>query len=594
MGPRGPDARLRLRALPQPRALAHRGAPGVGRAAAAREGRGGAGVPRDSRAWQLHRSTPGHPYGQDAVRGRRAVRVPGGVRAGAAVEELRGPRGVVGQEEAQGQGLRTGREPGRSAAGRRGARRAARRAHHLLYSGAAPCRGGTGPRGVTDRLARALDRAGAARLIPGNSVRHFADSPAALDAMLALIASARRTIHFENYIIRGDRTGHRFAAALAERARAGVRVRVLYDALGSMGTRRRFWRELRRAGAEVRTFRPLLTSGPFELFSRDHRKLIVIDGREAMMGGLCIGDEWAGDPEHGRLPWRDTMLSVCGPAVAVLEGSFARVWATIGAPLPPDAVAAASEPCGSSALRVIDGVPGQSRAYRAVQLLAAAAQERLWITDAYLVAPPPLYASIVDAAKSGVDVRLLLPGTSDIPIVRNVSRIGYRDLMRAGARIFEYRGPMIHAKTILVDREWARVGSTNLNISSLMGNYELDVVAECDSLTEALAAQFRHDTAQSREIQLLERRRLPARLVHAPSAPAPPTPIRHKRSRRDLQAAAAIALVQVAGGARRMLAGAAATTLAVVGGLLLVFPTAMTIALATAALTSSLLLAAYA
>ena len=447
---------------------------------------------------------------------------------------------------------------------------------------------------MTDRLARALDRAGAARLIPGNSVRHFADSPVALDAMVALIASARRTIHFENYIIRGDRTGHRFAAALAERARAGVRVRVLYDALGSMGTRRRFWRELRRAGAEVRTFRPLLTSGPFELFSRDHRKLIVIDGREAMMGGLCIGDEWAGDPEHGRMPWRDTMLSVCGPAVAALEGSFARVWATTGAPLPPDAVAAASEPCGSSALRVIDGVPAQSRAYRAVQMLAAAAQERLWITDAYLVAPPPLYAAIVDAAKSGVDVRLLLPGTSDIPVVRNLSRIGYRDLLRAGARIFEYGGPMIHAKTLVVDREWGRVGSTNLNISSLMGNYELDIVAECDSVTEALAAQFRHDTAQSREIVLRERRRLPARLAHAP-APAPlsaATP--HKRSRRDLQAVAAIALVQVAGGARRMLAGAAATTLAVVGGLLLVFPTAMTIALATAALTSSLLLAAYA
>jgi hypothetical protein len=191
-------------------------------------------------------------------------------------------------------------------------------------------------------------------------------------------------------------------------------------------------------------------------------------------------------------------------------------------------------------------------------------------------------------------VRLLLPGTSDIPVVRNLSRIGYRDLLRAGARIFEYAGPMIHAKTLVVDREWGRVGSTNLNISSLMGNYELDIVAECDSVTEALAAQFRHDTAQSREIVLLDRRRLPARLAHAP-APAPlPAAIPHKRSRRDLQAVAAIALVQVAGGARRMLAGAAATTLAVVGGLLLVFPTAMTIALATAALTASLLLAGYA
>jgi cardiolipin synthase len=449
---------------------------------------------------------------------------------------------------------------------------------------------------VTDRLARALDRASAARLIHGNDVRHFPDSPAALDAMLALIAGAHRTVHFENYIIRGDRTGRRFAAALAERARAGVRVRVLYDALGSIATRPRFWRELRRAGVDVRAFRPLLTSGPFEVLSRDHRKLIVADGQEAMLGGLCIGDEWAGDPARGRLPWRDTMVSVCGPAVAALEGSFARVWASAGAPLPRDAFASPppAEPCGSSAVRVIDGMPAQSRAYRAVQLLAAAAQERLWITDAYMVAPPPLYASIVDAAKSGVDVRLLLPGTSDIPIVRNFSRIGYRDLLRAGARIFEYGGPMIHAKTLLVDREWARVGSTNLNISSLLGNYELDIVAECDSLTEALAAQFRHDTAHSREIVLRERRRLPARLVHAPGPAAPTTPAPHKRSRRELRAVAAIALVQVAGAARRMLAGAAAATLALLGGLLLVFPTATSVVLATGALAASLGLAVYA
>jgi len=448
---------------------------------------------------------------------------------------------------------------------------------------------------VTDRLALALDRASAARLIPGNNVRHIPDSPTALDAMLALIAGARSSVHFENYIIRDDRTGRRFGDALAERARGGVRVYVLYDALGSVGTGRRFWRDLRRSGAEVRTFRPLLTSGPFELFSRDHRKLVVVDGREAMMGGLCIGDEWAGDPARGRMPWRDTMLAVRGPAVAALDGSFGRAWATAGAPLPPDVLAPISDPCGTSALRVVDGVPAQSRAYRAVQLLAAAAQERLWITDAYLVAPPPLYASLVDAAKGGVDVRLVLPGTSDIPVVRTFSRVGYRDLLRAGVRIFEYRGPMIHAKTMVVDREWARVGSTNLNVSSLLGNYEIDIVAECDTLTEALAGQFRHDAAQSREIVLRERRRFPARLVRAPeSATSPPVRARHKWSRRELQAAAAIALVQVAGGARRMIAGAAAAILALLGGLLLVFPTATGIVLASGALAMSFGFALYA
>ena len=228
-------------------------------------------------------------------------------------------------------------------------------------------------------------------------------------------------------------------------------------------------------------------------------------------------------------------------------------------------------------------------------MLAAAARERLWITDAYLVAPPPLYAALVDAAKSGVDVRMILPGTSDLPVVRTFSRIGYRDLLRAGVRIFEYRGPMIHAKTLVADREWARVGSTNLNVSSLLGNYELDIIAECDSLTEALAAQFRHDAAQSREIALVERRRFPARIVRAPdSATQPPTSLSHKRSRRELQAAAAIALVQVAGGARRMVAGAAAVPFAVVGALLLVFPTATSLVLAACSLALALGLASYA
>ncbi|HYT83111.1 MAG TPA: phospholipase D-like domain-containing protein [Gemmatimonadales bacterium] len=445
---------------------------------------------------------------------------------------------------------------------------------------------------MSDRLARALDRASGARPIPGNALRHLPDSAAALEAMLALIAGAGGAVHFENYIIRDDRTGRRFADALAERARAGVRVRVLYDALGSVGTGRRFWRALRRAGADVRAFRPLWTSGPFEVFSRDHRKLLVVDGREAMLGGLCIGDEWAGDPQRGRQPWRDTMVTVCGPAVAALDLSFARVWARTGTRLPDDEPAPErpSESCGTSVVRVIDGEPGLSRAYRAVQLLAAAVTERLWITDAYLVAPPPLYASLVDAARSGVDVRLLLPGTSDIPVVRTFTRIGYRDLLRAGVRIFEYRGPMLHAKTIVADREWARVGSTNLNLSSLLGNYELDVVADCDSLSEALAAQFRHDQAQSREIVLLERRRLPARLVGAPVPLAPA----HKRSRRELRAAAVVALVQVAGGARRVLAGVAASVFAFAGTLLLLFPTFAGAVLAAAAFTAALGFAGYA
>ena len=440
----------------------------------------------------------------------------------------------------------------------------------------------------------ALDRATGARPIPGNIVRHIAASSDALDTMLDMITDAQRTIHFENYIIRDDRTGRRFAEAWAERARAGVRVRVLYDAFGCHGTGRRYWRELRGHGVDVRPFRPIWTSGPIEAFSRDHRKLLIVDGERAMTGGLCIGDEWAGDPGRGRLSWRDTMLEVCGPAVAGLEAGFARMWRRAGRPLPEDETVAPAEECGPSAVRVVEGVPGESRIYRAVQLLAAAVTERLWITDAYLVAPPPLYASLVDAARSGVDVRLLVPGTTDIPVVRMFTRTGYRELLHAGARIFEYRGPMLHAKTLVADHVWGRVGSSNLNFSSLLGNYELDLITEHESLTATLATQFLHDMAQSREIVLMARRRLPLppRLVDAAVAPLPPSGS-HKRSLRERQAVAAVALMRAAGGARRMLVGAASAVFLIVGVSLILFPIIASTVLAVGALATSLWLAGY-
>jgi len=443
-------------------------------------------------------------------------------------------------------------------------------------------------------FSRALDRATGARPIPGNIVRHIAISSDALDVMLEMIASAERTVHFENYIIHDDQTGRRFATAWAERARAGVRVRVLYDAFGCRSTSGRFWRELRSSGVDVRPFRPIWTSGPIEAFSRDHRKLLVVDGERAMTGGLCIGDEWAGDPQNGRECWRDTMIMICGPAVAALEASFGRMWARAGRPLPEDETTPAAEECGPSAVRVVEGLPGQSRIYRAVQLLAAAVTERLWITDAYLVAPPPLYASFVDAARSGVDVRFLLPGTSDIPVVRIFTRGGYRELLHAGARIFEYRGPMLHAKTLVGDHEWSRVGSSNLNVSSLLGNYELDLVAEHEGLTATVATQFLHDMTRTREIVLMARRRLPLppKLVAAAAViPSHTLVPQHKRTLRERQAIAVVALMQVAGGTRRMLAGAAAVAFLVIGVMLVLFPIVTSTVLAVGALATSLWLA---
>jgi len=437
--------------------------------------------------------------------------------------------------------------------------------------------------GSIDELKLAIERTASARAIAGNSLQHHPDSPAALEAMLALIGGAQHWLHFENYIIRDDRTGRRFGEALAERARAGVRVRVLYDALGSFGTGFRYWRALRRAGAEVRAFHPVLSGHPFDIFVRDHRKLLVADGVRAMLGGNCIGDEWAGDPERGREPWRDTMLTVCGPGAAALDASFANVWGRAGSPLDPGELSPDPDACGDCTVQVVVGVPFEGRTYRATQLIAAAAHERIWITDAYLAPPATLYAALLDAARAGVDVRLLVPGVSDLPVMRNLTRTGYRELLRAGVRVFEWLGPMIHAKTLVADRQWARVGSSNLNVSSLLGNYELDLLTDNVAMADVLAAQFRRDLQTSREIVLDPSRRRFPRLVGAASEPIDPNaprPKRRKRSGYELGAVAVVAARRVAGGLRRAIARTAALLFLLIGVLLIAFPRAMSIALA--------------
>jgi cardiolipin synthase len=289
----------------------------------------------------------------------------------------------------------------------------------------------TGP-ATADPLTRALDRAAGGRAIPGNAVRPLVDGPEIFPVIEEVIERATRWIHFENYIVRHDAVGMRFADRLIAAAARGVQVRVLYDSVGSLGTRRRFWRRLRTAGVEVRAFGPLNPLRPLRAFRRNHRKYVAADGLRAVMGGFCFGDEWAGNPARGVAPWRDTGAEIVGPAVPALEQAFLRVWKAGGGEPPayqPPPVAAER---GGVAVRVVEGIPGRWRMARVTQLLAAAAAERIWITEPYLVAPLPETEALASAARDGVDVRLLLPGRSDLPAIRALTRVGYRALLKAG------------------------------------------------------------------------------------------------------------------------------------------------------------------
>ena len=355
---------------------------------------------------------------------------------------------------------------------------------------------------------QAFSRAAGAPLVGGNTLELLIDAAANYDAWLKAIRGARRRVLLENYIIRDDEVGCEFRDALVERAKAGILVAVVVDWLGCLGqSRRRFWTPLRAAGGAVRVFNPPRLGEPFGWFSRDHRKLLVVDGIHGFLSGVCISAKWLGNPARNVPPWRDTGIAVRGPAVAEIEAAFAQSWDSLGPPLVDLAPGSESiENLGSVALRVIVTQPPYASMYRLDHLIASMAHTTLWLTDAYFVAITPYVQALISAARDGVDVRMLVPGSSDIPIVAHVSRTGYRPLLKAGIRVFEWNGSMLHAKTAVVDGRWARVGSSNLNLSSWMGNREIDVAVEDADFACQLAAQYERDLQNATEIVLAPRR----------------------------------------------------------------------------------------
>jgi cardiolipin synthase len=357
---------------------------------------------------------------------------------------------------------------------------------------------------------QAFSRAAGAPLVEGNKVELLRDAQENYPAWLDAINTAERWIHFESYIIHDDDCGRDFATALMAAAKRGVKVRVVYDWVGAItATTWMFWHRLRKAGVEVRAFNQPRLDSPFGWLTRDHRKMLGVDGRVGFVTGLCVGNMWwGGDRCGGADPWRDTGVAVWGPAVADIERAFGDVWAATGAPLPADElpVAGSIAPAGTIPLRVIATEPSTAGMFRLDQLVAAIARERLWITDAYFVGTSPYMQALIAAANDGVDVRLLMPGSgSDLPLVQNMTRAGYRQLLEAGIRIFEWNGTMIHAKTAVADSKWARVGSSNLNIQSWLGNWELDVAVEDEGFARQMEDMFLHDLENATEIVLDER-----------------------------------------------------------------------------------------
>jgi cardiolipin synthase len=415
---------------------------------------------------------------------------------------------------------------------------------------------------------QAFSRAAGAPLVSGNSVKVLKNATENFPAWLNAIAGARRTIFFEHYIVADDEIGREFVSLLAERARAGVHVFALHDWFGCLGvSSAKLWRPLVQAGGHVRRFNAPRLDSPFGWLTRDHRKLIAVDGEVGFVSGLCVSRKWVGNPARRIEPWRDTGVEVRGPAIADLEEAFTQVWAASGEPLDRGNLtpAAAIPIAGNVTLRVLATVPSIAGLYRLDQLIAAMATRALWLTDPYFLGVAPYVQALRSAALDGVDVRLLVPGASDVPWVSHMSRAGYRSLLEAGIRVFEWNGPMLHAKTAVADGRWARVGSTNLNLASWIGNYELDVAIEDTAVARHMAEMYENDLQHATEIVLDRRRRL--RTAGTTSHKS-----RGATGSAARAAAGALRLSHTVGAAitsRRVLARTEASTMAVVGAVLL-------------------------
>jgi cardiolipin synthase A/B len=355
----------------------------------------------------------------------------------------------------------------------------------------------------------------------GHLVRVLRDGALAFPAMIAAIRAARASVCFENFILAHDATGEEFARAL-ERARGrGVRVRVLYDPVGTLLVRGgSVAARLRPAGIAARPFRPLSALAPWSwirLRHRDHRKLLVCDERTAVIGGICIADHWA-PAERGGGGWRDTALLVRGPVVADLQQAFDRMWRRARGPLSLDAhFGASGDPKGDAAACVVGDLPGTGRVARIYTWLADHAQESIELTDAYFVAPPIVTEALIRAAGRGVHVRLLVPGRNNHPVMGFAARRIYAPLLEAGVEIHEWNGVMLHAKTAVVDGLVTLVGSSNLDPLSLRRNFELNLLVGDPETGRRMRELFAADLRGAARVDPAEWRRRPrgARIAEA-------------------------------------------------------------------------------
>ncbi|MEK8090011.1 phospholipase D-like domain-containing protein [Thermithiobacillus plumbiphilus] len=349
---------------------------------------------------------------------------------------------------------------------------------------------------------RAAAGIGHAPILSGNRVDILNNGQMIFPAMLDAIGQAKSSINLESYIFWSDGVGSLFAEALSERARAGVQVRVLLDAVGSRKLGADLQEKMRAAGCQVVWYRPAALRTLGHVNDRTHRRILVVDGRAGFTGSVGIADPWRGkaqSPDH----WRDTQVRITGPLVAQMQAAFAEGWqeatgeALLGPAIYPELAAT-----GSDRAQIVSTSPlgaATPRLRLLFELAIRSAQKRIYIANSYFVPDAALLDALGQAARRGVDVRILLPGAYiDVPFIQPISRARLGRLLRDGVKVYEYQPTMMHSKYMVVDGVWSSLGSSNLDNRSFASNNELNVQVYGQSFARGLEAVFLADLAKSR------------------------------------------------------------------------------------------------
>ena len=372
------------------------------------------------------------------------------------------------------------------------------------------------PTDILERHIAVVESVTESPLTKGNSVALLADGQATYAAMFKALQNAKDHINLETYIMEDDDVGRKFADLLLQKQAEGVQVNLIYDSVGSMNTPAAFFQRLRDGGIQVVEFNPI---NPLEirekwaLAHRDHRKILIIDGKVAIIGGINISEVYSSrllrrkHNEKSPIRWRDTDLQIEGPAVAEFQKLFLETWLTQKGPkLSERNYFPDLKEKGNALVQVIGSTPGQTNRTPFVVYVSAItfAEHSIHMTNAYFIPDDQIVKALTDAAGRGVDVKIILPGITDSQLALYSQRYYYSKLLKSGVKIYEHSTSLLHAKTAVVDKVWSTVGSTNMDNMSLLTNDEVNAVILNQEFAVEMEKMFVSDLANSRQIQWAE------------------------------------------------------------------------------------------